>query len=316
MSTVLTPDTRIFIAGHKGLVGSAIYRRLTAEGLGGLITRDRNELDLRDSGAVNLFFERERPEIVFLAAARVGGILANAAYPAEFMYDNLAIQLNCIEAAHRQEVKKLLFLGSSCIYPKFASQPIRESELLGGHLEPTNEAYAVAKIAGVKMCQAYWTQYGKRFISVMPTNLYGPGDNFDLETSHVLPALIRKFHEAVQGGQDEVTIWGSGEVRREFLHVDDLADACLFLMDRWESPEIVNVGTGSDLLIMELAKLIGSIVGFEGRLVFDRTKPDGVPRKLLDSSRLRNLGWSPTTALEDGIRQTYDWFCPHTALPA
>jgi GDP-L-fucose synthase len=316
MSTVLTPDTRIFVAGHKGLVGSAIYRRLTAEGLGGLITRDRNELDLRDSGAVNLFFERERPEIVFLAAARVGGILANAAYPAEFMYDNLAIQLNCIEAAHRQEVKKLLFLGSSCIYPKFASQPIRESELLGGHLEPTNEAYAVAKIAGVKMCQAYWTQYGKRFISVMPTNLYGPGDNFDLETSHVLPALIRKFHEAVQGGQDEVTIWGSGEVRREFLHVDDLADACLFLMDRWESPEIVNVGTGSDLLIMELAKLIGSIVGFEGRLVFDRTKPDGVPRKLLDSSRLRNLGWSPTTALEDGIRQTYDWFCQHTALPA
>ena len=290
MSTVLRPDARIFVAGHKGLVGSAISRRLAADRLSDLITRDHNELDLRDAGAVDRFFERERPEIVFLAAPRV-------------------IQLNCIDAAHRHRVEKLLFLGSSCIYPKFADQPIRESELLGGHLEATNEAYAVAKIAGIKMCQAYWAQYGDRFISVMPTNLYGPGDNFELETSHVLPALIRKFHEAVQGGHDEVSIWGSGEARREFLHADDLADACVFLMERWESPEIVNVGTGSDLRIKELAELIGSIVGFEGHLVFDRSKPDGVPRKLLDSSRLRDLGWSPTTALEEGIRKTYDWFC-------
>ena len=309
MSTVLRPDARIFVAGHKGLVGSAISRRLAADRLSDLITRDHNELDLRDAGAVDRFFERERPEIVFLAAARVGGILTNVDYPAEFMRDNLAIQLNCIDAAHRHRVEKLLFLGSSCIYPKFADQPIRESELLGGHLEATNEAYAVAKIAGIKMCQAYWAQYGDRFISVMPTNLYGPGDNFELETSHVLPALIRKFHEAVQGGHDEVSIWGSGEARREFLHADDLADACVFLMERWESPEIVNVGTGSDLRIKELAELIGSIVGFEGHLVFDRSKPDGVPRKLLDSSRLRDLGWSPTTALEEGIRKTYDWFC-------
>ena len=315
MSAVLRPDARIFVAGHKGLVGSAIVRRLTAEGLTGLIIRDRDELDLRDARAVDRFFESERPEIVFLSAAKVGGIMANAAYPADFMRDNLAIQLNCIDAAHRNEVEKLLFLGSSCIYPKFANQPMRESELLGGHLEPTNEAYAVAKIAGIKMCQAYWAQYGKRFISVMPTNLYGPGDNFDLETSHVLPALIRKFHEAVQAGHDEVTIWGSGEARREFLHVDDLADACVFLMERWERPEIVNVGTGSDLQIKELAGLIGTIVGFEGRLVYDRTKPDGVPRKLLDSGRLLELGWSPAMALEDGIRKTYDWFCHQTAPP-
>ena len=315
MSAVLRPDARIFVAGHKGLVGSAIVRRLTAEGLTGLIIRDRDELDLRDARAVDRFFESERPEIVFLSAAKVGGIMANAAYPADFMRDNLAIQLNCIDAAHRNEVEKLLFLGSSCIYPKFANQPMRESELLGGHLEPTNEAYAVAKIAGIKMCQAYWAQYGKRFISVMPTNLYGPGDNFDLETSHVLPALIRKFHEAVQAGHDEVTIWGSGEARREFLHVDDLADACVFLMERWERPEIVNVGTGSDLQIKELAALIGTIVGFEGRLVYDRTKPDGVPRKLLDSGRLLELGWSPAIALEEGIRKTYDWFCQQTAPP-
>jgi len=315
MSTVLRPDARIFVAGHKGLVGSAIARRLTAEGLTGLITRDRNELDLRDARAVDRFFESERPEIVFLSAAKVGGIMANASCPADFIRDNLAIQLNCIDAAHRHEVEKLLFLGSSCIYPKFANQPMQESELLGGHLEPTNEAYAVAKIAGIKMCQAYWAQYGKRFISVMPTNLYGPGDNFDLETSHVLPALIRNFHEAVQGGHDEVTIWGSGEARREFLYVDDLADACVFLMERWESPEIVNVGTGSDLQIMELASLIGAIVGFEGRLVYDRTKPDGVPRKLLDSRRLLELGWSPATALEEGIRITYDWYCHQTVLP-
>jgi GDP-L-fucose synthase len=315
MNTVLRPDARIFVAGHKGLVGSAIVRRLKAEGLSGLILRDRDELDLRDARTVDRFFELERPEIVFLAAAKVGGIMANAAYPADFLRDNLAIQLNCIDAAHRHGVEKLLFLGSSCIYPKFANQPIHESELLGGHLEPTNQAYAVAKIAGIKMCQAYWAQYSKRFISVMPTNLYGPGDNFDLETSHVLPALIRKFHEAVQGGHDEVTIWGSGEARREFLHVDDLADACVFLMERWESPEIVNVGTGSDLQIMELAALIGTIVGFEGRFVYDRTKPDGVPRKLLDTSRLLELGWAPATALEEGIRRTCDWFCHQAALP-
>jgi GDP-L-fucose synthase len=308
MKPTLHQGSRIYVAGHRGLVGSAIVRELQARGFANLVTRTRAELDLRHARAVDDFFASDRPEFVFLAAARVGGILANATQPAEFIHDNLAIQLNCIDASHRHGVEKLLFLGSSCIYPRLAAQPMQEKELLSGPLEPTNEAYAVAKIAGIKMCQAYAKQYGSRFISVMPTNLYGPGDNFDLATSHVLPALIRKFHEAAISERDEVTIWGSGEVRREFLFVGDLARACLFLMERWDNPDIVNIGSGSDLTIRELAQLVSEVVGFRGRLAYDRSKPDGAPRKLLDSSLIRSMGWAPSTSLEEGLEKTYRWY--------
>jgi GDP-L-fucose synthase len=277
---------KIYVAGHRGLVGSAILRRLQAEGYQNLVLRTRKELDLTDQRAVYRFFEEERPEYVFLAAAKVGGILANATYPADFIRENLLIQTNVIDAAYRYGVKKLLFLGSSCIYPKYAPQPMKEEYLLTGPLEPTNEAYAVAKIAGIKMVQAYRRQYGFNGISLMPTNLYGPGDNFDLETSHVIPALLRKFHEAKVSGRWEVVVWGTGTPRREFLHVDDLADAALFLMRHYEGEEIVNVGVGEDISIRELAELIAKVVGFRGEIVYDTSKPDGTPRKLLDVSRL------------------------------
>jgi GDP-L-fucose synthase len=304
----MNPDSRIFVAGHRGLAGSAICRRLQDEGYRQLILRTRSELDLRDQAAVGRFFVEEKPEYVFLAAAKVGGILANATYPADFLRDNLQIQTHVIDAAWRNGARKLLFLGSSCIYPKFAPQPIREEYLLTGELEPTNEAYAVAKIAGIKMAQAYRRQYGFNAISLMPTNLYGPGDNFDLQNSHVLPALLRKFHEAASNSQREVTIWGSGAPRREFLHVDDLADAAVFLMKNYDSEEIVNVGTGCDLTIRELAEMVRRITDYRGSVVFDSSKPDGTPRKLLDVSRLRSLGWQPRIPLEQGIRDTYSWY--------
>jgi GDP-L-fucose synthase len=304
----MNPDSRIFVAGHRGLAGSAICRRLQDEGYRQLILRTRSELDLRDQAAVGRFFVEEKPEYVFLAAAKVGGILANATYPADFLRDNLQIQTHVIDAAWRNGARKLLFLGSSCIYPKFAPQPIREEYLLTGELEPTNEAYAVAKIAGIKMAQAYRRQYGFNAISLMPTNLYGPGDNFNLGSSHVLPALLRKFHEAAINRQHEVTIWGSGAPRREFLHVDDLADAAVFLMKNYDSEEIVNVGTGCDLTIRELAEMVRRITDYRGSVVFDSSKPDGTPRKLLDVSRLRSLGWQPRIPLEQGIRDTYSWY--------
>lgn len=304
-------QAKIYVAGHRGLVGSAILRRLRDLGYSRLVVRTRQELDLTRQEAVERFFEEERPEYVFLAAAKVGGILANATYPADFIRDNLLIQTHVIDAAYRFGVKKLLFLGSSCIYPKFAPQPIQESHLLTGPLEPTNEAYAIAKIAGIKMCQAYRRQYGFRAISLMPTNLYGPGDNFDLKTSHVIPALIRKFHEAKVQGKDTVVVWGTGSPRREFLHVDDLADACVFLMQHYDDEEIINVGVGEDISIRDLAELIARIVGFEGEIVWDSSKPDGTPRKLLDVSRLFSLGWRPRISLEEGIRQTYQWFVEH-----
>lgn len=302
----MTP--RVFVAGHAGLVGSALVRRWTAAGFGDLLLKRRSELDLTDKGAVDAFFERERPDQVLLAAAKVGGILANDRFPADFLRDNLVIQTNVIDAAYRFGVRKLLFLGSSCIYPKFADQPIREEALLTGALEPTNQWYAIAKIAGLKMCEAYRRQHGFNAISVMPTNLYGPGDNFDLKTSHVLPALIRKFHEAKVSGAGQVEIWGTGSPRREFLHVDDLADACLHLMQSYDDEPLVNVGCGEDISISELAALIGRIVGYDGAVVFDKSKPDGTPRKLLDVSRLGSLGWRPRIRLEDGIRATYDWY--------
>jgi len=301
-------NSRVFVAGHRGLVGSAIVRRLEAEGRRNLILSGRDALDLRVEGAVEEFFARERPEFVYLAAAKVGGILANSTRPAEFLRDNLAIQTNVIHAAWKSGVRKLLFLGSSCIYPKFAPQPIREEYLLTGELEPSNEAYAIAKIAGIEMCQAYRKQYGFSAISLMPTNLYGPGDNFDLQSSHVLPALLRKFHEAAKAGAPEVVIWGTGTPRREFLHVDDLADAAVFLMRNYESGEIVNVGTGQDLTIAELAQAIARITGYHGGLVFDASKPDGTPRKLLDVSRLEGLGWKARIPLEEGIGGTYRWY--------
>lgn len=301
-------DARIYVAGHHGLVGSAIVRRLQSEGYTNLLTRSRSELDLTCRAAVDTFFAQEQPEYVFLAAAKVGGILANDTYPADFIRDNLQIQVNVIDAAHRYGVKKLLFLGSSCIYPKFAPQPIKEEYLLTGALEPTNEAYAIAKIAGIEMCQAYHRQYGDHFISVMPTNLYGPGDNFDPLTSHVLPALIRKFHEAKIQDRPEVEIWGTGTPRREFLHVDDLADACVFLMERYDDPSIVNIGTGEDLSIAELAELVADVVGYRGRVAYDTSKPDGTPRKLLDVSKLKALGWAPKIELRDGIAGVYRWY--------
>lgn len=301
-------QSRIYVAGHRGLVGSAIVRRLEADGHENILTRARAEVDLTDARQVEAFFERERPEYVFLAAARVGGILANKTYPVEFLRDNLRIEMNVIEAAYRYGTKKLMFLGSSCIYPKYAPQPMKEEHLLSGELEPTNEPYAIAKIAGIKLCQAYNCQYGTDFVSLMPTNLFGPGDNFDPETSHVLPALIRKFHEAKEHEEPTVTVWGTGEPRREFLHVDDLAEACSYLMNSPSTDEIVNVGVGKDISIKELADLVKEVVGYEGRIVYDTSMPDGTPRKLLDVSRLRRLGWQAKTPLREGIEQTYAWF--------
>jgi len=301
-------DAKIYVAGHQGLVGGAIFRRVQAAGFGNLTYRTLEELDLRNQEAVADFFLKERPEYVFLAAAKVGGIHANSTYPAEFIYDNLQIQNNIIHQAYVNKVKKLLFLGSSCIYPKFCPQPMKEEHLLDGKLEPTNEPYAVAKIAGIKMCQAYNRQYGTCFIALMPTNLYGPGDNFDLLDSHVIPALMRKCHEAKVAGAGEVVIWGTGSPRREFLYVDDLADACLFLMENYEGSEIVNVGVGQDLSIKELARLVARVVGFEGHLAFDTSKPDGTPRKLLDVSRLHAMGWRAQMPLEEGLKRAYAWF--------
>jgi GDP-L-fucose synthase len=304
----LSHDARIFVAGHRGLVGSAIVRRLEALGCRNLLLRTRSELDLCDQVAVEKFFREERPEYVFLAAAKVGGILTNATHPAEFLRDNLAIQTNVIHSAWTYGCKELLFLGSSCIYPKLAPQPIREEYLLTGPLEETNEAYAIAKIAGLKMVSAYHAQYNFSTISLMPTNLYGPGDNFDLETSHVLPAMIRRFHEAKSSGVATVTLWGTGKPRREFLHVDDLANAACFLMETYEGIDLLNVGVGEDLTIADLATMVASVVGYEGRIMFDSSHPDGTPRKLLDVSRIRALGWKARIPLKRGIASTYDWY--------
>jgi len=305
------PQDRIFVAGHRGLVGGAITRRLQSEGFDNLLLAGRDQVDLRDRAAVEAFFAAQKPDVVFLAAAKVGGIHANNAYPAEFLLENLQIQNNVIDAAYRHGAKKLVFLGSSCIYPKLAPQPIREEYLLTGPLETTNEWYAIAKIAGIKLCQAYRRQYGFNAISLMPTNLYGPGDNFDLQNSHVLPALIRKFHEAKQRGDAEVVMWGTGTPRREFLHVDDLADAVVHLAKTYESEDIVNIGVGEDISIRELAELVKDITGYEGTIVNDTTKPDGTPRKLLDVSLLNGLGWKAKIPLRDGIEATYRWFLDH-----
>jgi GDP-L-fucose synthase len=323
----MNKNDKIFIAGHRGLVGGAFAGRLNGEGYTNIVVRTREDLDLRDSAAVRRFFDRERPAYVFLAAAKVGGILANNSYPADFIRDNLLVQHSVIDAAYAANVSKLLFLGSSCIYPKFAEQPIREDALLTGELEPTNEPYAVAKIAGITMCRSYNRQYGTRFMSIMPTNLYGEGDNFDLAGSHVLPALIRRFHEAKVTGASEVVVWGTGRPRREFLHVDDMASASVHLMKFWAEPdaggaivggpnainEIVNVGYGDDISISELAALVKNTVGFTGQLRFDSSKPDGTPRKLLDSARLQSTGWRPTVSLAEGIERTYQWFLEHHA---
>ncbi len=298
-------DSSIYVAGHKGMVGSAILRKLQAEGYSNIICKTSKELDLRNQQETANFFEVYKPEYVFLAAAKVGGILANDKYKAEFLYDNLMIQNNVIHQAYKSGVKKLLFLGSSCIYPKMAPQPLKEEYLLTGLLEPTNEPYAIAKIAGIKMCDAYRYQYGCNFISVMPTNLYGPNDNYDLNTSHVLPAMIRKFHEAKEHNIPEVVLWGSGKPLREFLHADDLADACYFLMQRYNEAGFVNIGVGNDISIAELANLIKGIVGYEGTIVWDATKPDGTPRKLMDVSKLQQAGWEASISLEDGIRRVY-----------
>ena len=306
-------NSRIFVAGHRGLVGSAICRRLRQEGFDNLVSRELQELDLRDQASTRRFFAEEKPEYVVLAAAKVGGILANTTYPADFIYDNLVIETNVIDAAARAGVRKLLFLGSSCIYPKLAPQPMREEALLTGPLEPTNEWYAIAKIAGIKLAQAYRAQHGLNAISLMPTNLYGPGDNFDLASSHVLPALISKTHEALRAGAPEITVWGSGTPRREFLHVDDLADAAVFLMLAYDSGEIINVGTGIDVTIRELAEMIGHAAGYTGSIAFDSSKPDGTPRKLLDVSRLTALGWKPKIALADGIAETWRWYIENVA---
>ena len=301
----------IYVAGHRGMVGSALVRRLESEGYRNLLLRTRQELDLLDQRSVDAFFEKEAPEFVFLAAARVGGIHANSTFPAEFIRENLAIQTNVIHAAYQHGVKKLLFLGSSCIYPKLARQPITEDQLLSGPLEPTNEWYAVAKIAGLKMAQAYRRQYGFRAISLMPTNLYGPNDHFDLNTSHVLPALLRKFHDAKAANAAHVAVWGTGTPRREFLHVDDLAGAALFLMDHYDAEEIVNVGTGEDLAIRELAAMIGEVTGYRGEIQFDSSKPDGTPRKVLDVSKLSKLGWQAKIGLREGVEKTYAWYLQH-----
>ncbi|TFG43679.1 MAG: GDP-L-fucose synthase [Bacteroidia bacterium] len=304
-------DLKIYIAGHRGMAGSAIKRNLEAKGYTNIITRTRSELDITNQEAVNHFFETQRPEYIFLAAAKVGGILANSTYPAEFIYENLMIEANVIHAAYTTGVEKLLFLGSSCIYPALAPQPLKEEYLLTGELEVTNEAYAIAKIAGIRMCKHYNQQYGTNFISVMPTNLYGPNDNYDPETSHVMAALIRKFLEAKVNNAPEVVVWGTGAPRREFLYVDDMADACVYLMENYDASDIgefVNIGVGEDLTIRELAELIGEIVGYKGNIVYDTTKPDGTPQKLLDVSRLRELGWNARISLRDGIRQAYEWY--------
>ncbi len=299
---------KIYIAGHRGMVGSALVRRLEKEGFGNIVYRTSSELDLRNQVAVNALFEKERPDHVFLAAAKVGGILSNNTYRAEFIYDNLMVQCNVLQAAYMAGVKKLLFLGSSCIYPKLAPQPLKEEYMLTGLLEPTNEPYAIAKIAGIKMCDAYRSQYGCNFISVMPTNLYGPNDNYDLDNSHVLPALIRKFHEAKLSGEPEVVLWGSGRPRREFLHVDDLADACYFLMQNYDEPGLINIGTGEDIEIIELARLVKKIVGYNGEIKHDLSKPDGTPRKLMDVSKLHKMHWKARISLEDGISRVYEDF--------
>src|SRR5207247_2115750 len=310
---MMDKSEKIFVAGYRGLVGSALIRLLEAEGFANLPRRDRSQLDLLDEPAVQNFFAREKPAVVIFAAAKVGGIKANSDFPVEFLLDNLQIQTNVIHAAHEAGVRKLLFLGSSCIYPKFAPQPIPETALLTGSLEPTNEAYAIAKIAGIKLCQAYAREYGADFISAMPANLYGPGDNFDLLSSHVLPALLRKAHEARTRGEREMLVWGSGRPRREFLHVDDLAAACLFLLEKYDSAEIINVGCGEDISIRDLAELICDVVGFDGELAWDTTKPDGTPRKLLAVTRLHDMGSQATLSFRDGIAQTYDWFLKNVA---
>ena len=305
---------KIFVAGHRGMVGSALVRRLEAEGFTNVLKRDRSQLDLTDESAVAKFFADEPPDVVVVAAAKVGGIKANNEYPVEFLLENLRIQNNIIRSAFEAGVRKLLFLGSSCIYPKFAPQPIPETALLTGPLEPTNEAYAIAKIAGIKLCQAYAREYGATFISVMPTNLYGPNDSFDLETSHVLPALLRKAHDAKTRNENKLIVWGTGKPRREFLHVDDLASACLLLLEKYDSPEIVNIGCGEDITVRELAELICDVVGFNGELVWDATKSDGTPRKLLDITKIRALSWQPTIPLRQGIAQTYEWFLANRAV--
>jgi len=305
---IMDKSDKIFVAGYRGMVGSALMRRLEAEAFSNVVTRERAQLDLTDESAVAKFFAEEKPDIVILAAAKVGGIKANNDYPVEFLVENLRIQNNVIRSAYDNGVRKLLFLGSSCIYPKFAPQPIPERALLTGPLEQTNEAYAIAKIAGIKLCQAFSREYGANFISAMPTNLYGPKDNFDLETSHVLAALVRKAHEAKMHNDQKLIVWGTGKPRREFLHVDDLASACLLLLEKYDSPEIINVGCGEDSSIRELAELICEVVGFDGELAWDTTKPDGTPRKLLDVSKIRALGWKPAIPLRDGIKRTYNWF--------
>jgi GDP-L-fucose synthase len=307
----MTPTSKIYIPGHRGMVGSAIKRKLEARGYTNIITRTHSELDLTNQQAVNEFFEAEKPEFVYLAAAKVGGILVNTKYPAEFIYENLMIEANVIHAAYSCCVRKLLFLGSSCIYPKLAPQPLKEEYLLTGELEETNEAYAIAKIVGVRLCKHFNQQYSTNFISVMPTNLYGPNDNYDLETSHVMAALIRKFHEAKMNNSPQVIVWGTGTPKREFLHVDDLADACVNLMENYDAPnigELINIGVGEDLTIQELAELIRDIIGYKGDIVFDTSKPDGTPQKLLDVTRMNNLGWKAKIPLSDGIKQTYKWF--------
>lgn len=305
-------ESLIYVAGHRGLVGSAIIRCLEGLGYSNILTRSHQELDLREQAVVEEFFDTYRPEYVFLAAAKVGGILANSRYPAEFIYDNIIMEANVINAAYRSGVKKLLFLGSSCIYPRLAPQPLREEYLLTGPLEATNEWYAIAKIAGIKLCQAYRRQYGAKFIAVMPTNLYGINDNFDLENSHVLPALIRKFHEAKIAGLSTVTVWGSGEPKREFLYVDDLAAACCYLMKVYDAADIINIGTGQEISISQLAALVKRIVGYSGEIVYDKSKPDGTPRKVVDTSKLHQLGWQAETDLETGVAQTYRWFVEQT----
>jgi GDP-L-fucose synthase len=304
----MRPGDAIFVAGHRGMVGAALVRLLRARGFNNLLLRTRAELDLCDAHEVRAFYEKFRPDQVLIAAAKVGGIMANSTQPVEFLSENLQIELNLINGAHAIQVKKLLFLGSSCIYPKFAPQPMKETDLLTGSLEPTNEAYALAKICGIKLCRAYCAQYGANFISAQPTNLYGPEDNFDLQTSHVLPALIRKFHQAKEEGRESITLWGTGGAYREFLHVDDLAEACLFLMENYNSPELINVGCGEEIRIRDLAELIGRATGFAGGIEWDTTKPDGTPRKLLDVSKLTNLGWRAKIGLEQGIHETYQWW--------
>ena len=308
LRSVMKKDAKIYVAGHNGLVGSAIVRALKNSGCTNILVRSSKELDLRSQADVHQFFQQERPDYVFLAAAKVGGIHANNTYRAEFIYDNLVIETNVIHGAYQAGVTKLLFLGSSCIYPKLCPQPMREDSLLTGFLEPTNEPYAIAKIAGLKLCENYCHQYGVNYISAMPTNLYGLNDNFDLANSHVLPALMRKFHEAKINGAPHVEVWGTGTALREFLYVDDLADALLFLMDHYDDPIFINVGTGEEISIKELALTIKAVVGYEGELVFDSSKPDGTPRKLLDITKLKSLGWQPKTSLKEGIEKTYEWF--------